>query len=67
MFLTNGFRGLPFAPSLEPDIEGAVFVNKSLEALSEGNYNQVPTLLGFNSQEALSAGDVPCNNLLTLS
>lgn len=60
MFLTNGLRGLPFAPSLEPDIEGAVYVNDSVEALSEGNFNQVPILLGFNSQEALDVGDVPC-------
>lgn len=60
MFLTNGLRGLPFAPSLEPDIEGAVYVNDSVDALSEGNFNQVPILLGFNSQEALDVGEVPC-------
>lgn len=60
MFLTNGLRGLPFAPVLEVNIKGAVYVNASDSALSEGNFNTVPILIGFNSQEALSAGSVPC-------
>lgn len=60
MFLNNGLRGLPFAPVLEPDVEGAVYVNASDTALSEGNFNTVPILIGFNSQEALAAGSVPC-------
>lgn len=59
MFLENGLRGFPFAPTLEPDTEDAVYVNDSDKALSNGNFNRVPILLGFNSQEALFAGDVP--------
>lgn len=63
MYLENGLRGLPFSPTLEPATEDAVYVNDSDEALSEGNFNRVPILLGFNSQEAVVASEVPCKSL----
>ncbi|XP_066261238.1 juvenile hormone esterase-like [Euwallacea similis] len=59
LYFTNGLRGLPFAPTLEPNIAGAVYVNPSDEALTYGNFNSVPVLMGFNSQEAVAAGSVP--------
>lgn len=65
MYLENGLRGLPFSPTLEPATEDAVYVNDSDEALSEGNFNRVPILLGFNSQEAVVASEVPCKSLNT--
>nr|AEE62728.1 unknown [Dendroctonus ponderosae] len=55
LFLGNGLRGLPYAPVIEPDIEGAVYTKASETALEEGNFQQVPILMGFNSEEAVGA------------
>ncbi|KAL1506685.1 hypothetical protein ABEB36_006005 [Hypothenemus hampei] len=59
LFLTNGLRGLPYAPTIEPNIEGALYTNPSDAALSAGLFHKVPVLMGFNSEEAVSAGSVP--------
>ncbi|XP_023015276.2 carboxylesterase 1D [Leptinotarsa decemlineata] len=51
--LTNPFGGLMFAPCEEPNHEGALFNGKSHENLRTGNFNRVPVIIGFTSQEGL--------------
>ncbi|XP_066147122.1 juvenile hormone esterase-like [Euwallacea fornicatus] len=59
LFFMDGLRGLPFAPTLEPNVAGAIYVSPSDEVLTSGHYNSVPVLMGFNSQEAVAAGSIP--------
>ncbi|XP_030764669.1 carboxylesterase 4A-like [Sitophilus oryzae] len=54
----NPLDGLVFAPTAEVHHPGAVFANKSHEALKDGNINRVPIIIGFNSQEAIPFVDV---------
>ncbi|XP_050304288.1 juvenile hormone esterase-like [Anthonomus grandis grandis] len=51
--------GLPWGPVYEPDIEGAFFTtnNRSWLEYSEGNFQRVPMIMGFNSNEAGAVTD----------
>ena len=45
-------KGLVYAPVVESeDREDAVITKYSYEALQSGDFNRVPILLGFNSEE----------------
>ncbi|CAG9762418.1 unnamed protein product [Ceutorhynchus assimilis] len=59
LFLTNALRGLPWAPVMEPNIEGAVLKDPSEFSLSQGNFSKVPVLMGMNSNEAAVFTEVP--------
>nr|CAH7767192.1 unnamed protein product [Callosobruchus chinensis] len=58
--------GLGLGTVIEPYSEDAVFCNNSYDLLSSGNFNQVPMLLGVNSNEA-SAYDGPVIFLMAFS
>ncbi|KAG5887779.1 hypothetical protein JTB14_035126 [Gonioctena quinquepunctata] len=51
--ITSAMRGSVFAPCKEPAHDGAVVLEPSHEILRNGNFNRVPIIIGFNSQEAL--------------
>ena len=47
-------KGLAYAPVLESeDREDAVITKYSYEALQNGDFDKVPVLLGFNSEEGV--------------
>lgn len=46
-------EGVDFGPLVEPEHTGAFFTKKSHEAFSKGDFNQVPTLIGFNKIEGV--------------
>ncbi|KAJ8924196.1 hypothetical protein NQ315_006987 [Exocentrus adspersus] len=49
----NPRDGLVFGPSTEPFFSGAVVRKKSHQKLNYGNFNAVPCMVGFTSQEGL--------------
>lgn len=51
MLATNPLDGLVFAPVIEPTHDDAFLTEKSHELLSTGEFNQVPSIIGFNSLE----------------
>lgn len=54
MFLTVNLRdGLIFAPVIEPEHEGALFTGRSHQMLEEGQFHDVPIIIGYTSLEAL--------------
>nr|QYA71948.1 carboxylesterase [Anoplophora glabripennis]QYA72000.1 carboxylesterase [Anoplophora glabripennis] len=57
LVLTNPRNGLIFAPAEEPDLKNSVVVKKSHEKLKKGQFNRVPMIVGFNSQEGLPFAD----------
>ncbi|VEN48088.1 unnamed protein product, partial [Callosobruchus maculatus] len=58
--------GLGLGTVLEPYSEDALFFNNSYDLLSSGNFNQVPMLVGVNSNEA-SVYDGPVVFLMAFS
>ncbi|XP_049825157.1 juvenile hormone esterase [Aethina tumida] len=55
----NPLSGLPYGPVMEPDHEGAFFSSKSHELLQNGGFHKVPMIIGYNSEEAVSASAIP--------
>nr|WCC58166.1 carboxylesterase [Pharsalia antennata] len=54
MFLSVNMReGLLFAPVVEPEHDGAVFTSRSHQQLENGDFHQVPIIMGYTSVEAL--------------
>ncbi|GJQ72646.1 hypothetical protein Trydic_g1308 [Trypoxylus dichotomus] len=51
-------NGLVYAPVIEPPHDGAVVTEASYEKLKQGNFIQVPQLMGYNSAEASPLRDV---------
>nr|ANS53406.1 esterase 6 [Sitophilus oryzae] len=47
----NPRDGLIFGPVIEPSHDGAVVTWKSYEKMASGDFNQVPYMMGFTSQE----------------
>lgn len=45
-------HGLIYAPTIEPEHDGAVVLERSHFWISQGNFHKVPYLLGFTSKEA---------------
>ncbi|KAJ8968659.1 hypothetical protein NQ314_002182, partial [Rhamnusium bicolor] len=62
--LSNPRDGLIFAPTLEPKIKGAVVTKKSHERLNFGDFNRVPCLIGFNSEEGIQFKDKDENDYI---
>ncbi|XP_019879234.2 juvenile hormone esterase-like [Aethina tumida] len=54
----NPLNGLPYGPVMEPDHEGAFFSSKSHELLKNGGFLKVPMIIGYNSEEAVSASTI---------
>ncbi|XP_066249553.1 carboxylesterase 4A-like [Euwallacea similis] len=54
----NPLDGLAFAPNTEVPHPGAVISNHSHSILKDGEFNGVPVIVGFNSQEALGSINV---------
>uniref|UniRef100_A0A6P7G164 Carboxylic ester hydrolase n=1 Tax=Diabrotica virgifera virgifera TaxID=50390 RepID=A0A6P7G164_DIAVI len=53
--VTTGFMdGLTFRPVIEDDHEDAIVTEPMQAALSNGRFNRVPVLIGFNSEESLA-------------
>lgn len=52
--MPNVFTGIPFAPVIEPNHEGAVLTGSMYEKLKAGEFNRVKTIIGFDSNEAQS-------------
>ncbi|RZC34029.1 cholinesterase 1-like [Asbolus verrucosus] len=48
----NVATSLPFSPTLEPEHEDAFISERSYELLKAGDFERVPYIVGFNSQEA---------------
>lgn len=59
MAATNPLSGLLFSPSIEPEHEGAVITGESYKLLENGDFQRVPSIVGFNSLEF--GGDAECN------
>ncbi|KAJ8984446.1 hypothetical protein NQ317_012510, partial [Molorchus minor] len=57
--LGNALEGLFYGPVIEPECEGALFVYKSDQLLSEGHFHRVPVIMGFTSNEASAVGNIP--------
>nr|CAI5868611.1 unnamed protein product [Callosobruchus analis] len=57
--LENPLAGIMFGPVMEPYHDGAFFYNKSEELLRAGEFHRVPVLMGVNSNEAVTANDIP--------
>ncbi|XP_049825070.1 juvenile hormone esterase-like [Aethina tumida] len=55
----NPLDGLPYGPVMEPDHEGAFFSSKSHELLQNGGFHKVPMIIGYNSEEAVYADNIP--------
>lgn len=47
--------GLGFAPTTEVNHPGAVITNHSHSILKDGDFNRIPVIIGFNSEEALES------------
>ncbi|XP_018577068.1 venom carboxylesterase-6 [Anoplophora glabripennis] len=45
-------QGFYYAPVIEHDHEGAFITERMLEILRKGDFNKVPLLIGFNSEES---------------
>ncbi|KAJ8963269.1 hypothetical protein NQ318_018736 [Aromia moschata] len=56
--LSNPRDGLIFAPSIEPEHAEAVVTKKSHEMLKFGDFNRVPCIVGFNSEEGVPYKEV---------
>ncbi|KAJ8984447.1 hypothetical protein NQ317_012511 [Molorchus minor] len=56
--LQNALMGIYYGPVIEPVYDGALFVNNSEELLSQGGFHKVPTIIGFNSNEAAAVGSI---------
>ncbi|KAJ8952067.1 hypothetical protein NQ318_010977 [Aromia moschata] len=65
--LDDALAGLNYGPVIEPDYDGALFVNKSEELLSQGGFHRIPTIMGFTSNEASAFGDIPRIIMLALT
>lgn len=65
MAFTNPLHGLLFSPCIEPDVAGAVVTEKSYALLESGRFNQVPSIIGHNSLEAMVASY--CNKLFVVN
>lgn len=50
----NILAGLPFGVVKEPDHPEAVFSSKSWELVKNGEFQKVPLIVGFNSDETAS-------------
>lgn len=53
MISVNMREGLLFAPVIEPEHDGAVLTGRSHELLENGDFHQVPIIIGYTSLEAL--------------
>ncbi|CAH1176734.1 unnamed protein product [Phaedon cochleariae] len=58
IMLQNALAGLQFGPVREPVHDGAFFTGESEDLLSRGQFNQVPCLMGVNSNEAAIVHEV---------
>lgn len=47
--------GLGFGPATEVNHPGAVITNHSHSILKDGDFNRIPVIIGFNSEEALES------------
>ncbi|KAG5877269.1 hypothetical protein JTB14_009765 [Gonioctena quinquepunctata] len=50
---TNPSSGLVYAPVTEPDHDGAVVTGKSHEKLKNGQFHQIPIIVGYTSLEGM--------------
>ncbi|CAH0559101.1 unnamed protein product [Brassicogethes aeneus] len=55
LVIGNALDGLPMGPVIEPLMEEAFMTGRSQDMLSKGEFAKVPTIIGHNSLEALSA------------